>query len=133
MNWSSAYLGIPETECHCWELARRIYHAELGIDLPSYEGSLISAVERNEVEALVDGEMGRTRWRRVSEAEIHPFDVLVFRRGRVRSHIGVAIDRRHMVHMLGQSHVERFVSPVWHLRLTGVYRHVEACVERVVS
>lgn len=133
MSWSTKYLGISEAECHCWELARRIYAGELGIMLPSYEGSLASAGEREEVEALVDGEMGGIRWRRVTEAEIRPFDILVFRRGRLRSHIGVAIDRRQMIHMLGRSHIQRFTDPIWGPRLTGVYRHVEAPVEEAAA
>ena len=129
MTWSTRYLDIPEAECHCWELARRIYRGELGIVLPAYEGALASSEERAEVAALVDGEMGRARWQAVDSDDIRPFDVLVFRRGRLRSHIGIAIDRRHMIHMLGRSHVERFVSPYWCPRLTGVYRHVKPPVE----
>lgn len=123
-GWSNKYLGLQESEVHCWELARRIYAAELQIELPSYEGSVVSAEERAEIEATVRGEEAGGVWTRVS-GPVEPFDILVFRRGGVRTHIGIAVDGRHMIHMMGDAHVDRITSPLWKARLTGVYRHVQ--------
>lgn len=132
MSWSNRHIGLAEAECHCWALATRIYRDELGIALPSYEGSAVSEAERAEVEALVNAEAAGSIWQRVDQtlrADIRPFDILVFRRGRHRSHIGIAVDARHMIHMLGHARIDRIGSPEWRPRLTGVYRHVKAPIE----
>ncbi|WP_172298367.1 NlpC/P60 family protein [Pseudoruegeria sp. HB172150] len=126
MNWSARYLGLPRSELHCWGLVCRVYQAELGIGLPHYDGSGASEEERAEVEALVRHEETGGVWEPIAGAsEVRPFDVLVFRRGRSRSHIGLAVDPRHMLHMDGQAQIARLTDPSWKHRLKGVYRHVE--------
>jgi lipoprotein Spr len=129
-GWSNKYLGLSEAEVSCWELARRIYDAELGIPLPSYSGGVVTPEERAEIEATVRGEEAGGSWRQVS-GPIRPFDILVFRRGGVRTHIGVAVDGRNMIHVMGDAHVDRITSPLWKSRLTGVYRHLQSPFEGV--
>lgn len=133
MSWASRYVGIPQADhgrselgCDCWGLARLVYARELKIDLPSYTGDYASSQERAEIAALVGTEETNGTWRPV--LEIRAFDLLLFRRGRYRSHIGVAVDARLMLHMDGQSHscLVRFAdAPSWSARFCGAFRHAE--------
>lgn len=126
MNWSSAYVTRKVAARHCWDLVCAVYADELNIILPSYDGSVVSADERREVEALVQDEAAQSCWTEVPPAEAAPFDVLVFRRGGVRSHVGIAVDAKHMLHALDRVCVERWATPRWSLRLAGVFRHADA-------
>ena len=93
MNWASTYVGIPYADrgrflsgCDCWGLARLVYRRELGIKLPSYVGDYISSTERAEIDDLIGAAEVTERWRLVEQPA--PFDLILLRRGRLRSHIG---------------------------------------------
>lgn len=130
MSWSAAYVGLPESECHCWELVRRVYAAELGIELPRYEGTVLSAGERREVEALMAGEAANHDWRALDIASrAQPFDVLVFTRGGIRSHVGLAVSNHAMLHVAGSARIERFRKEPWDIRFAGLYRHLQSPFE----
>ncbi len=133
MSWSDAYLGLPYADlgrtragCDCYGLARLVYADRLGIELPAYLGDYVSADERAEVAALLDEAEQTGPWRRV--VELAPFDLLLFRRGALRSHIAVAVDAVHMLHMDGeaQARLARLSDPRWKARFMGAFRHVEA-------
>ena len=134
MSWSDAYLGLPWADlgrdregCDCYGLARLVYAEQLGIELPSYAGAYVGATERAEIAALLDAAEQAGPWRPV-EGPPAPFDILLFRRGRLRSHVGVAIDPRLMLHMDGeaQARVARLDAPRWRDRFMGAFRHADA-------
>ena len=133
MTWSDAYLSIPYADlgrdgigCDCWGLARLVYARELGIELPSYAGAYVCSAEREEVAGLLDEAERAGPWRRVAGEAPPPFAILLFRRGRLRSHVGVAIDARRMLHMderAGAS-VVRLADPRFASRFMGAFTHV---------
>ncbi|TMV09814.1 NlpC/P60 family protein [Ruegeria sediminis] len=136
MSWASRYVGIPQADfgrsemgCDCWGLARLVYARELGIGLPSYDGAYVSPDEHAEVAALISGAEVDGPWHPVATPE--PFDLLLFRRGRFRSHIGINVDTRHMLHMDGteQARIADIRAPRWSSRFCGAYRHVERGVQ----
>lgn len=134
MSWSDGYLGLPWADlgrtragCDCYGLARLVYADQLGIVLPSYAGEYLGAGEQAEVAALLDREEQVGPWLPVLDA-IAPFDLVLFRRGRLRSHVGVAVSAELMLHMDGeaQARVARLTDPRWRARFAGAFRHVEA-------
>lgn len=131
MSWSNTYVGIPQADmgrselgCDCWGLARLVYLRELGIELPSYLGSNVSPDEHGEVAALIDQAENSGPWRPVGDAR--PFDLLLFRRGRFRSHIGLHVTGRLMLHMDGsdQARIDDYSRGRWAARFCGAYRHI---------
>ena len=56
-----------------------------------------------------------------------PFDVAVFRRGKLASHLGVVVRPGLMIHMVGEdcAKLERYDTGRWGNRLKGVFRHVQ--------
>lgn len=125
MSWANAYVGRSASEYDCWGLVQRVYREVLGVELPSYSGTIVTAEERREVAALVDHERARPVWQKISPDAIKPFDVLVFSRGGVRSHVGLAVDAHRMLHVIESARVEDWRGPIWSRRLKAVYRHVE--------
>ncbi|WP_164658600.1 C40 family peptidase [Tropicibacter sp. Alg240-R139] len=131
MSWSNTYVGIPQADkgasergCDCWGLTRLVYRQELGIKLPSYDGDYVSPDEHSEVAALVDRIEDGGPWRAVA-GTVRPFDLLLFRRGRFRSHVGLAVNFPRMLHMdeSGQAcHVDVSL-PRHKTRFCGAYRH----------
>ena len=137
MSWSDAYLGLPWADlgrdregCDCYGLARLVYAEQLGIELPSYAGAYVGAAERAEIAALLSEAEQDGPWRRV-EGRPQAFDILLFRRGRLRSHVGIAIDARMMLHMDGetQARVARLDAPRWRSRFAGAFSHAGTGVE----
>ena len=55
------------------------------------------------------------------------FDIAVFRRGKLDSHVGIVVHHGLMIHMVDAdcSKVEHYRNGAWGHRLSGVYRHVE--------
>ena len=133
MNWAGAYVGLPWADlgrdragCDCYGLARLVYVEQLGIALPSYTGAYPCAGERAEVAALIGREAEAGPWRPVADA-LAPFDLLVFRRGRLASHLGVALGDGRMLHMDGetQARVARLEDPRWCVRFVRAFRHAD--------
>lgn len=133
MSWSDDYVGLPYADlgrdrsgADCYGLACIVYEERLGISLASYAGAYASAAEQAEVAALLEAAESRLPWRRVGD--VAPFDLLLFRRGRLRSHVGIAVDARRMLHMEERSHacIARLDEPRWSARFLGGFRHVEA-------
>lgn len=132
MSWASKYVGTPyadlgrsELGCDCWGLARLVYARELGIAMPSYLGAYVSADERAEIHGLLRDAEETGPWSPATR--ILPFDLLLFRRGQMRSHIGISVDARRMLHMDGedQARIADFTGARWSARFCGAYRHVE--------
>lgn len=130
LHWSTPYVGLPWRDrgrgpegWDCWGLVRLVYDERLGIALPSYDEAYPSSVEGAEIERLIGRRREDGPWVEVSDPE--PFDVILFRQGRHDSHVGLVVDRTHMLHMMeaGQSRIERFDTPQWSRRFQGFARH----------
>ncbi|MGB1035262.1 MAG: C40 family peptidase, partial [Primorskyibacter sp.] len=129
-HWSARYLGIPfedlgrsDAGCDCWGLAWLIYHRELGWDLPRFDRAYPCATELHSVAQVFDRAEQTTNWIAVSPPRA--FDLCVFRTGRYRSHVGIALDARRMIHVAARdcAKIEPLTAPRWSSRLTGAYRH----------
>lgn len=140
MTWSNRYIGIPQEDhgrtadgCDCWGLACVIYREELGISLPDYLG-YGSADEHGEIAALIDGAAASPLWVPVEGPAI-AFDLAVFRRGRLSTHLGIVIRHGLMIHMLDAdgAKLADYRSGPWGHRFAGHWRHHSRAVERPVQ
>lgn len=138
MSWSNRHIGIPYRElgrsrqgCDCWGLACIVYQEELGITLPEYLG-YASVEEHGEIAALISGATSSPLWLPIEGPAI-AFDIAVFRRGRMATHVGVVIRHGVMIHMQDDdcAKVEDYRAGPWRHRLTGHYRWVERPVQLV--
>ncbi len=128
MNWSS-FVGLPETDLgrdragvDCWGLYRLVMAEAHGIDLPSYAGDYLCSRERADAAAVARGELAQSPWVRVETPR--PFDLMLFKIGAHASHIGCAVDARHMLHTeRGAASVIVRVDSQWTRRLRGIFRH----------
>lgn len=129
-HWSAAFIGLDWREkgrdrdgIDCWGLAALVYAEVLRIDLPSYADAYASIAERGEIAALFAADASRWPWRKVDAPE--EFDIALFRRGRLESHVGVVVATSRMLHVTeGRlSSVERYDDGRWRPRLKGFYRH----------
>jgi len=130
LNWSARFVGIPFSDlgrnrsgADCFGLVKVVYREALGIELPDYLGAYVSTQEKAEVAALIDDVTATPTWQPVTDAR--PFDVCVFRIGRLGSHLGLHVVRGLMLHVPenGQSRIEDYTAPRWASLLAGCYRH----------
>jgi cell wall-associated NlpC family hydrolase len=128
--WANAYVGLPWADkgrarsgCDCWGLARIVYADLAGIDLPSYDEAYASAAELAEIEAIVTEEVAGATWSRI--ADPRPLDLVLFRRGRARSHVGLVVEAPLMLHMDGDdcAKIGNWRGGAFERRLIGFYRH----------
>ncbi|MEN2979993.1 NlpC/P60 family protein [Tistrella bauzanensis] len=127
--WSNGYVGLPHLDhgrtrdgLDCWGLACLIYREQLAIELPAYQG-YASTDELVEVQAVIAGATSSPLWVAVDVPQ--PFDIAVFRRGRLETHLGVMVRAGLMIHVAaGTASVhERYDQAPWRARLAGHYRH----------
>ncbi|WP_247405425.1 MULTISPECIES: NlpC/P60 family protein [unclassified Bradyrhizobium] len=132
MLWSRDYVGLPHARggrssagADCYGLLWLIYRDVLGIDLASYAGETLDAVEKEEIADLIAGGCATSPWQQVAFGAERVFDMAVFRRGKLASHVAVVTAPGRMLHIVdvGESHVVSFTSGSWHNRLAGLYRH----------
>lgn len=130
MSWANGFIGIPfadlgrnRTGCDCWGLACLVYRERLGITLPSFTEDYTSTSEAAEIATLLDQNKA-PHWTQITQ-DVMPFDLLLFRRGRHDSHIGIALDANLMLHMASGDHakVESYRSSRWNTRFAGAFRH----------
>lgn len=129
LNWSAGYVGTVYSDkdngaagCHCWGLFRLVFRLEKGIALPAYDD--VSPEDVRDIARLVHGALDAGDWFPVERAG--EFDGALFRRGPFDSHMGVMIDRRHMLHSdreAGAAIVERIDTGRWTSAFVGFYRH----------
>ncbi len=124
------YIGIPFQEhgrdfdgCDCWGLVRLVYQCELGIKLPDFSERYERCRKDENVPIIIGEET--SRWDRVHD--VAPFDVLLFLDAGRPGHVGLALDRRRMLHTTVGVDVciEDFTSGLWRDKLAGTYRHSE--------
>lgn len=131
MHWSASYVGLPWQErgltregIACWGLARLVYAEQLGIEVPDYAAEVPSLTERVEVAAIFANRTSASGpW--VSVGDAREFDILVFRRAGLTTHVGIALDGERMLHIDagGDSHLASYTTGRWASRLAGAYRH----------
>lgn len=130
--WSDRFIGLPFADlgrnregCDCWGLACIIYSEELGITLPDYLG-YSTTQEHGELAAVIAGATASPLWVPVTGRAI-AFDIAVFRRGLMDTHVGIVVHHGLMIH-IGRddcAKIESYKGGAWSHRLTGHYRHVE--------
>lgn len=133
MTWANAYLGIPwrahgasRDGADCWGLVRLVYRERLGLELPNYSASYVTAEERCEIQATIAGERGAGAWREV-DAE-RAFDVALFRIMGHVSHVAIVVGDGLALHAErgADSGLIRYREGRWASRLCGFQRHKEA-------
>lgn len=131
-HWTEHFVGLPYAEfgraragCDCWGLACVVYREELGISLPDYLG-YASTEEHGELAAIIAGATTSPLWLPV-EGNAIAFDMAVFRRGRLDTHVGIVVQHGLMIHISRDdcAKIESYRGGAWSHRLTGIYRHVE--------
>jgi len=129
-SWTDAYIGLPfiadgrtRAGCDCWGLVCIVYTEQMGIILPPYDGILgqQSAADLLRISRAIKVES--RKWRPTITPG--PFDVALFRKGGIPSHVGVLVDRRHMLHISDETAavIENISAPLWKQRLAGFYRY----------
>jgi hypothetical protein len=100
-----------------------VYRDVLGVHVASYERETIDAPEREQIAALLTSDRNKSPWRLVTGEQ--PFDMAVFRRGGIESHVGIVTEPGRMLHILhgGESCIERFDQGRWKPKLIGLHRH----------
>lgn len=136
-DWVAAYRGVPHVShgrtpaaWDCWGLFRWCLENHFGIVLPSYAERYAHSDAAPEIAALIAGETGAWRALRApleGGERVRPGDGVLMRKGRHACHVGLAIDRRNMLHAdsgidIGTD-VEPFDGLVWRDRVVGIYRH----------
>ena len=131
-HWSNKFVGLPYSEfgrtatgVDCWGLVRLVYGQELDIELPSYTEAYTSVREHAELAEKIGTVAGEGTWLRVDQARC--FDLAVFRRGHLDTHVGIVVSPGLMLHVSGGDHskLEHYNFGQWAHRLTGLYRHFE--------
>ena len=121
----SAYVGLPYQDRGCWELLRRVYREQLGIDVPDYAEAYgrLEARQRAQLAALIAAE--RRPWLAVQEGQERAGDAVLMRITGHPSHIGVVAEPGRFLHVFqgATACIESYRSPRWRPRLEGFYRH----------
>lgn len=129
MSWSDSYIGLPYADrgrdragVDCWGLVRLVYADLYGIELPDYSEAYVSAVEGAEIARIVDAAEG-VDWKPIGKPS--RADLMVFRQGRYRCHVGLFVASGLMLHVAeGHSaRIEPYSVGQWLPRLTGTFRH----------
>ncbi|KMK68588.1 NlpC/P60 family protein [Puniceibacterium sp. IMCC21224] len=131
-HWCNNFIGLPfedrgrdRSGADCWGLTTVIFREELSISLPDYLG-YGSVEEHGEIASLIVGAEQTPVWVPVSGSAVS-FDLAVFRRGKLPTHLGVVVRHGLMIHMAARdcAKLEDYRTGKWGNRLAGHYRHVE--------
>jgi probable lipoprotein NlpC len=132
MHWSARLVGLPWRErgrsrdgVDCYGLAVLAFREVHGIELAGFEDAYASVAELAEISALISGNSAQWPWRPVQAAR--EFDVALFRRGHLQTHVGIVVDANRMLHIEQdrEAIVETFTSGRWRHRHLGFYRHAD--------
>jgi probable lipoprotein NlpC len=132
-HWSAKYIGLPYHDlgrdmngCDCWGLVRIAYNLELGIELPAFDG-YGSSDDVAAVNGVLAEQLVSDLCLPVIKGQEREFDVVVFRRGRLDSHVGIVVSPGQMLHIAekDQARIEGYSEGYWAARLTGIVRHIE--------
>lgn len=122
-------LGIPWKErgrdrggVDCWGVVY-LYHQEIGIEIPRYDGRGWSSEDREDAEALV--REGLPLWLSVTPGEERPGDMIHLRIAGHPIHVGLVAGEGQMVHACFQwqkTVLESYRHERWRRRILGFYR-----------
>lgn len=138
MSWTDRFIGLPylpfgrdRAGCDCWGLAKVVYQDELAISLPDYLG-YSSIEEHAELAAVIAGATTSALWLPVDGAP-EAFDIAVFRRGHLETHVGIVVRPGLMLHIARDdcAKLETYRTGPWSHRLTGHFRHREHASKRL--
>lgn len=133
-HWSRDYVGLPwqfagrsSEGVDCWGLLWLIYRDVLKIDVASYERETLDAPEREQIATMMAGELTQLPWTDISLGHEREFDMAVFKRAGIDSHVGVVVQPGRMLHITHDTEprVERFDQGRWKSKLIALYRHNE--------
>lgn len=138
-SWANSYRGVPHVSkgrtpdgWDCWGVLWWCYPRHFGIQLPSYSERYASADAAPEIAAIIAGEIGNWRELRAplqGGERVRLGDGILMRKGRNPCHVGLALDRRRMLHADSSidigTDIEDFDGLLWKDRVVGVYRHPE--------
>lgn len=131
-HWSRDYVGLPwqfagrsRDSVDCWGLLWLVYRDVLGIEIASYAEETTDAPEREQIASLMAGELVKSPWVDVPPGQEREFDMAVFKRAGIDSHVGVVIEPGRMLHITSgtESRVERFDQGRWKPKLIALHRH----------
>ncbi|MDB5618474.1 NlpC/P60 family protein [Tardiphaga sp.] len=134
MHWSRDYVGLPwafagrdRNGVDCWGLLWLIYRDVVKVEVASYAAETMDAPEREQIAQLLSADRVRSPWVSVEPGSAREFDMVVFRRGGLDSHIGIVVSPGRMLHIMhgGEARVESFDAGRWKAKLIGVHRHIE--------
>lgn len=134
MHWSAKFVGLPWAEkgraregVDCWGLCHLVYAEALGVTLPSYVDQYACVAERAEIAALMSSDSLRWPWAEVPLEDAREFDIALFSRAGLQSHVGIVIAAGRMLHIDSERHscIETYLAGRWRPRLIGIYRHAE--------
>ncbi|HBA86021.1 MAG TPA: hypothetical protein DCZ95_18200 [Verrucomicrobia bacterium] len=97
--WTDEYIEIPfvcdgrdRSGCDCWGLVRLVYAERLGINLPSFPGTLKDGSVASLKRAARLAEQQQQMWVKVADPQ--PFDVILF-----GAHVGLYVSQTEMLHI----------------------------------
>jgi len=131
-HWTDLYAGIPfafdgrdRFGCDCWGLVRLVYEEVLGRGLPMVAGALKDLSLGSLARVSREIKAGLDDWERVGDPQ--DFDIVIFRRGQVNTHVGIVCGRGQMLHVMEgiNSTVEPYNAPVWKSKIYGIYRYAK--------
>ena len=107
------YVGLPYEQANCWELVRRVYRETYDIQLPKLDT----------VGAVIE----QGGWLQVAKGAEIDGDVLVFKAGAAKTHVGIVVDPKEKLMLHAEEGVDacvaRYNSSIWKSRLRSIYRH----------
>lgn len=127
------YVGLPFLDhgrtragVDCWGLALLVYKEQLGILLPDL-GSFYSNTDvRKEIQVAVEDTVAQSWNRDVTGYPRKLYDVIVFKRGGIETHVGLWVKENTMLHVernIGTT-LERYDTARWKNKFSRVIRHV---------
>lgn len=135
-HWSRDYVGLPwqfagrsRDGVDCWGLLWLVYRDVVDIQIASYAQETTDAPEREQIASLMVGELGKSPWVDIHPGQEREFDMAVFKRAGIDSHVGVVVEPGRMLHITNgtESRVERFDQGRWKSKLIAVHRHGSIC------
>jgi cell wall-associated NlpC family hydrolase len=131
-HWSNSYIGLPwapggrdRDGLDCWGCVRLVYQEVAGIELDPLTGAYVTAEEREDIAAIVAGEMAHGPWVSCETGHERELDIALFRCFGLQSHVGVIVGSGMMLHATAgqESAIERYTDGRWAPRFMGAWRH----------
>lgn len=128
--WAKDYIGLPYKELgrdregvDCYGVPYLVLRDEFGEQIPSYATDYSDSFDKEEVAALVSGEI-ISRWVMQKTPEIG--DVILFRIFGRPCHVGVVVGDGYFIHAWNQATgviLENYMSALWSRRVIGFYKY----------